>query len=290
MQLSLPRLAALLSIVPVFAAGVFYVGMHTGIDSVRVKPTGAVSLWSQDIALQQQDVTAAITYSQNSLNAFAARLGKLQARVDHADALGTQIVAQAGLRDDEFSFVKPKELVADSVLPDAALEASLMKRLRGLETRLINRQPKLEALSEALRNRDLAVRVRPITRPVRGGWKTSGFGYRTDPMTSARVLHKGTDFAAAHGTEILAAGDGVVIDSSTRNGYGNIVQVSHADGYVTRYAHNSKNLVKVGQLVRAGEPVALMGATGRTTGTHLHFEVHKDGKAVNPEGLLSLSK
>jgi len=119
-------------------------------------------------------------------------------------------------------------------------------------------------------------------RPVSGGWLSSRFGYRKDPVTGRRHYHRGLDFAGKRGTPIFALADGVVTYSGVNGGYGNLVELEHADGYVSRYAHNSSNLVPVGQRVNKGQTIALMGSTGKSTGTHLHLEVRKGGQAVDP--------
>ena len=119
-------------------------------------------------------------------------------------------------------------------------------------------------------------------RPVNSGWISSYFGKRTDPFTGKPANHRGVDFAGKMGAEIIAVADGVVTWSSSRYGYGELVEINHGNGYSTRYAHNSENLVAVGDEVRKGQTVALMGETGRATGPNLHFEVLKNGHRVNP--------
>jgi murein DD-endopeptidase MepM/ murein hydrolase activator NlpD len=128
----------------------------------------------------------------------------------------------------------------------------------------------------------LSERVSPAGRPVKSGWMSSYFGRRTDPFTGKPANHKGVDFAGKEGAEVVAVADGVVTWSSKRYGYGQLVEINHGNGYATRYAHNSENLVDVGQEVRKGQTVALMGDTGRATGPNLHFEVLHKGRAVNP--------
>jgi murein DD-endopeptidase MepM/ murein hydrolase activator NlpD len=129
---------------------------------------------------------------------------------------------------------------------------------------------------------NLVDRVVPQGRPVNAGWISSYFGRRTDPFTGKPANHKGVDFAGKAGAEIMAVADGVVTWSSKRYGYGELVEVNHGNGYATRYAHNSENLVAVGDMVKKGQAVALMGDTGRATGPNLHFEVLQEGRPVNP--------
>jgi murein DD-endopeptidase MepM/ murein hydrolase activator NlpD len=131
-------------------------------------------------------------------------------------------------------------------------------------------------------NQQLVARVSPQGSPVEGGWMSSYYGRRTDPFTGKPANHKGVDFAGKAGASVFAVADGVVTWSSKRYGYGELVEINHGNGYSTRYAHNSENLVAVGDEVSKGETVALMGDTGRATGPNLHFEVLHQGKQVNP--------
>jgi len=287
-QLSVPRLAALAGVVALGAAGTFFAGAKFGIDSVRVQPTGAVSLWHQDLALQEAHVASVIERTDNDINVLAQRLGHLQAQADRVDALGIRLLEQMNMPGEEFDFASvPGRGGLVSEDGETYEVGDFMSELKALASQLKDREPKLEALSDALLNRDLRAGAHPKGRPVESGWLSSGYGYRPDPKTGRRVFHRGADFAGRKGTKILATADGVVTESAYKVGYGNTVNISHADGYVTRYAHNSKNLVSVGDVVRQGSPVALMGATGRTTGTHLHYEVHHNGKPVNPKGFIS---
>jgi murein DD-endopeptidase MepM/ murein hydrolase activator NlpD len=130
----------------------------------------------------------------------------------------------------------------------------------------------------------MAAQQAPFATPVNLGLvrQTSGFGYRRDPKTGGRRLHKGSDFAGRTGTDIYATADGVVTHAGWQSGYGKLVTIRHAFGIETKYAHNSKLRVKVGQRVSRGDHIADMGNTGRSTGTHLHYEVRVNGKPVNP--------
>ena len=145
-----------------------------------------------------------------------------------------------------------------------------------------NREAQLNVLESVLLNQNLSARVYPQGRPVKAGWMSSYFGRRTDPFTGKPANHKGVDFAGQEGDEIIAVADGVVTWSADRYGFGKLVEINHGNGYSTRYANNAENLVKVGEEVKKGQTVALMGDTGRATGPNLHFEVLRNGQRVNP--------
>jgi murein DD-endopeptidase MepM/ murein hydrolase activator NlpD len=122
--------------------------------------------------------------------------------------------------------------------------------------------------------------------PVEGGWYSSSYGWRIDPFSGQRAFHEGIDVMAEIGTPIYAAAGGVVIFSGTHPQYGNMIEIDHGNGLITRYAHASKRLVKVGDLVVRGVEIGKVGKTGRATGSHLHFEVRRGGASVNPKQFL----
>ena len=131
----------------------------------------------------------------------------------------------------------------------------------------------------------------PIHMPISGNFRqSSGFGNRTDPFSGGRAFHAGMDFAAPTGSTVLSAGKGVVTFVGTKSGYGNVVEVTHANGFVTRYGHLSGFLSEEGQAVNTGTPIAKVGSTGRSTGPHLHFEVRKADTAINPKAFLDAGK
>ena len=137
----------------------------------------------------------------------------------------------------------------------------------------------------------IAAEKTPFAIPVHSAFRfTSGFGYRKDPKTGGRRMHKGTDFAAGYGTPIYATADGVVIKAGWGNGYGRVVEIRHAFGIETRYAHMSRIRVKVGDRVSRGQQIGDMGNSGRSTGTHLHYEIRIGGKAVNPMKFIKAAK
>lgn len=126
----------------------------------------------------------------------------------------------------------------------------------------------------------------PQVMPADSGEITSGFGYRADPFTGGGAFHPGLDFRGAYGAPIHAAAEGVVSFVGQIRGYGNVVEVSHGNGLLTRYAHMSKTMATVGQKVAAGDVIGAIGSTGRSTGPHLHFEVRINGSVVNPRPFL----
>jgi murein DD-endopeptidase MepM/ murein hydrolase activator NlpD len=126
--------------------------------------------------------------------------------------------------------------------------------------------------------------------PLSDGLYTSNFGWRIDPFTGQNAMHEGVDFMAPEGTVVRASASGVVAFSDRHPQYGNMIELDHGNDIVTRYAHASRLLVKVGQVVRRGEKIALVGSTGRSTGNHLHFEVRYKGIAQNPVRFLPKSQ
>ena len=234
--------------------------------------------------------------AQTSLNTMASRLSLLQSHVTRLDALGSRLADAAELEGFEFESSPglggPHEglgSVSGGGQPSFP-QFDFFSEVDELERALQDRHTQLSALEALLRNRRLEEQALPAGAPTisDGTWVSSLYGYRSDPLTGAREFHQGVDFAGKLGTMITAVADGIVIWSAPRHAYGNLVEISHGNGYVTKYAHNRQNLVSVGQKVEKGEVIALMGNSGRSTGPHVHFEVVKNGKNVNPGRYLSL--
>jgi murein DD-endopeptidase MepM/ murein hydrolase activator NlpD len=193
----------------------------------------------------------------------------------------------ADLDSREFDFGTAPAMGGPEESPGEPAQAPDITRLiDDLESRLDQRDSQLGALEGVLLRRDLREQIVPDGRPVLRGFMSSGFGWRQDPFTGRSALHKGIDFAGNHGDAVVAVGAGVVSFAGVKDGYGYTIEVTHGDGYVTRYAHNSRLTVRVGDMVTRGQQVARMGSTGRSTGTHLHFEVLRNGVPVNPLGYI----
>ncbi|MGI9296181.1 MAG: M23 family metallopeptidase, partial [Pseudomonadales bacterium] len=152
----------------------------------------------------------------------------------------------------------------------------------GLADQIELREQQLEIMENLLSKRKLRNEVFIAGRPILKGWMSSSYGYRTDPFKGHKAWHKGIDFAGKRGSDVVAVGSGVVTKAGKRRGYGQLVEISHPNGYTTRYAHNAEILVNPGDIVKQGQVISKMGSSGRSTGPHVHFEVLKGGKSVNP--------
>ena len=236
---------------------------------------------------QREALGAIKTTSNEQLDALAVRMAELNASVIRLNALGQRLTTMADLDDGEFDFENfpavggPAESAARIADPDGQLP-NLMTDFEDLAASIDLQEQQLAALEGLLLNRKLEDRVSPSGRPVNSGWISSFFGRRADPLTGKSSYHKGIDFAGKYGTDVVAVSDGVVVSSRKHAGFGNMVEIRHGSGYMTRYAHNLRNLVSVGDQVTQGQRIALLGSSGRSTGPHVHFEVWRDGRPVDP--------
>jgi len=295
MQLNLSGLSA--SMVGLLCGGVlcaaaftggYYYSAYTG-SGISVSEVATVT---EELQLQRDNIDTIRQANEDTLDAMAIRIAQMNARIIRLDALGRRLTVMADLDDGEFDFSSdpalggPEEPVAtgSNVAVPEVVEA-----MQSLNQQLGDREAQLGVLESVLMNQNLKARVYPQGRPVQSGWISSYFGKRTDPFTGKPANHTGIDFAGKHGAEVAAVADGVVTWSADRYGYGIMVEINHGNGYLTRYAHNSKNLVAVGDEVRKGQAVALMGETGRATGPNLHFEVVRNGQRVNPVNFIRAS-
>lgn len=223
--------------------------------------------------------------TEDKLDALAIRIGQMNARVIRLDALGRRLTEMADISAEEFDFDSEPAMGGPeepTLMSGSAAVPGVLTAMAELGNQLDSREAQLSVLENVIMNKNLSERVYPKGRPVRSGWMSSYYGRRTDPFTGKPAMHRGVDFAGKEGAEIIAVADGIVSWSAPRYGYGEMVEIRHGNGYATRYAHNAENLVEVGQEVRKGDVVALMGDTGRATGPNLHFEVLHRGLRVNP--------
>ncbi|HWG75934.1 MAG TPA: M23 family metallopeptidase [Steroidobacteraceae bacterium] len=262
-------------------AGVFAVGEQFGEHNMArlslLRPAAA-------FRAEQAQISQLRSQMQDKVDALAMRLGLLDANIIRLNALGKRLTQMAKINSSEFDFDHDPAVGGpeDSGSVHVAAMSGLTGMIDDLSQTIDRRSAQFNALANVMLGRQLSAEIRPSGRPVQNGYISSGFGERMDPFTGEEGVHKGVDFAAPAGTRVLAVAAGVVTWAGPREGYGNLVEVAHGKGYSTRYAHNSVILVKVGDEVQRGEPIAEVGSTGRSTGPHVHFEVLKGGVQVNP--------
>ena len=235
------------------------------------------------IAAQSERLDQLDHDSRRNLDALALQLGQLQAQATRLNALGDRLTQVGKLDDGEFDFATEPALGGQDDLPGVpGRPVPLQKGVDDLRAEFANQEAQLDVLENLLRDRTIDNALLPSGMPVAQGYIASGFGARTDPVDGHPGVHMGVDFDAPIGSPVLAVADGVVTFAGVRSGYGNVVEIDHGNGYMTRYAHNSAFVAAVGTHVHAGDIVARVGSTGRSTGPHCHFEVWLNGRAVNP--------
>lgn len=247
---------------------------------------GGFSAWlsgAHPAGAQQQQV-----YLQESLDAMSQRVGQMQAQMLRLDALGARLAKLTGMKPQEFSFDHPPAQGGPFVAASQEHLSmnSLDQQLTQLAGLLADRGDKLEALETMLLQDRLNKNLLPSIAPISEGWYSSNFGWRIDPFTGKNAMHEGVDYTVPEGTSIVASAGGVVVFAGYHPQYGNMVEIDHGGDIVTRYAHASRLLIQEGDMVRRGQEIAKVGSTGRSTGSHLHFEVRYKGSAQNPARFL----
>ncbi|MBK6981482.1 MAG: peptidoglycan DD-metalloendopeptidase family protein [Betaproteobacteria bacterium] len=243
-------------------------------------------------ALHEEDLKRNESEMKESLNALAVKVGELQARILRLDAFGERLAKAAGIKPTEFRFdekpgqggAAPTAFSRDLTLPE------FKQKLEEISRILDDRSDKMGVIDSVFMDDRLARKTIPTTLPVLGGYYSSNYGYRIDPISGKSSFHTGVDVIATQGTAVMAAAGGVVSAVEFHAEYGNIVDIDHDNGLTSRYAHLLKSTVKVGDVVMKGQLIAQVGNTGRTTGPHLHFEVREKGVPLNPNKFFALDK
>lgn len=222
--------------------------------------------------------------TQHQLSALTLKLGEIKGQVNRLDAFASRLAQQSEIPDDEFNFdtlaaTGGPSLNAEDVSANAE---TLFSEMDEMLIKLDGQERKMAVLESILMNTHIEDEIFISGRPIQSGWLSSYFGVRKDPFTGMPATHKGLDFAGEDGAAVIATGSGVVTWADSRFGYGNLVEIDHGDGIITRYGHNRELLVNVGDIVTKGQEIGLMGSTGRSTGPHVHYEVIKNGKQIDP--------
>ena len=272
---------------PVSLAGLSYeFGMKKGVARAQAAEETVAAEEARERAEALADMAVE---AERRLESMTLLLAELQSRVTRLDAVGMNLTQSAGLESGEFNFDMAPALggpLMTSQEDARELIPALEGELFALSTALDDREVQLDILSELIQGEQVKSDAPPPGRPILSGWLSSRYGTRIDPFSGKKAWHEGVDFAGKAGADIVAVASGVVSWSGERYGFGKMVEVAHGDGVITRYAHNQENLVKVGDMVRRGDVVARMGNSGRSTGPHVHFEVHKNGRPVDPDSYL----
>lgn len=230
-------------------------------------------------------------YVKENLAAMAVKIGEMQAQLIRLDALGERVQGLAGVKPEEFNFKElpgrgGAEVLAD--LPKSELNLQdFQTSLDSLSKELNYRSDYLNVVESKLMSFKLQAKLLPTIVPVNVGYNASTFGRRLDPFSGRTAFHEGLDFSAPTGTPIVAAAGGVVVSAEYHPEFGNMLEIDHGGDMLTRYAHASKLLAKVGDIVKRGQHIANIGSTGRSTGAHLHFEVRIKGVPQNPHKFLN---
>jgi len=275
-------LGVVLTLAAVIVGGAFTLGLQLGKGVHRDLALAETTRFAALLTQQKQEIAGLKQQLQLRIDAMAMRIGEVSAHVIRLNALGKRLTEMADIDSREFDFDRdppsggPEGEGVSAQIPD------LSAMLTQLERRADLRESQLAALENVIVTRELKEEIHPEGRPVSTGYISSYFGERADPFDGREAFHKGVDFAGNLGSDVVAVAAGVVTWSGERSGYGRLVEINHGDGYATRYAHNERTLVAVGQTVKRGEPVALMGSTGHSTGPHVHFEVLHNGRQVDP--------
>ena len=248
-------------------------------------------MWQQ--ALSESEVQSPTDESQVQLARMTEQLGRLQTRLTRLDALGERLTELADLSDGEFNFDSDPGMGGPELRKSFELNhkaPDVQSIIDELVERVDNRTQQLRLIEQLMLNRQSDANASLDFIPVGEGYISSNFGRRTDPISGLMSMHTGIDFAAPSGTAIHAVGAGVVTFAGRKGAYGNTVEITHGNGYRTRYAHAKELKVSKGEVVKKGQTIATVGSTGRSTGPHLHLEVFRNGMAVNPARHIALNK
>jgi murein DD-endopeptidase MepM/ murein hydrolase activator NlpD len=276
-QLAMAGVAFLVAVTLAVAAAQWFWARHAG----TLERVGVQALMASVTVDQQRQSEPQL---RESLNAMAVRLGQMQAQLLRLDSLGERLAKLSGFKPQDFLFDQiPGRGGSVSSLPAQDLTIpEFRQQLDDLAQRLDDRFDKLGVLESALMSDRVSKKMLPSVLPVEDGSYSSNFGWRIDPFSGRNTFHEGVDFFAEIGTPILAAAGGIVVFSDRHPEYGNMMEIDHGNDLVTRYAHASKLGVRVGEVVLRGQRIGEVGSTGRSTGSHLHFEIRHKGVAQNP--------
>ena len=245
------------------------------------------SLGAQHRAIQTFDRELSL-----NLEVSAASIARLESRLLRLYALGQRLSDYAALDDAEFDFTQPTGLGGPSAVGlEAAAgfeqvieptEADLKNRLAVMSADIERRSDQLAVIERVLLRQQRVDDASLFGKPVAKGWVSSNYGMRTDPFSGKRAWHNGVDIAGKAGVDVVAIASGIVTFAGTKSGYGKMVEINHGGGVITRYGNHESLAVSAGDLVKKGQKIGGMGSSGRSTGPHIHYEIHKNKRSIDP--------
>lgn len=256
-------------------------------------PAHLMHRWNAELQTERQNLAETKASAGENARALVRRMAELNAQMMRLEAAGERMLKVADLDPNEFNFSRPPALggpETEEIASALPINDPLLQSIERFEAKLTERERQMRVLEDLLMASRMQNEVVPSGWPVVNGFISSLFGRRPDPFSGRMAFHEGMDFAGKEGSSVIAVGAGVVSYSSARAGYGVLVEVNHGNGYITRYGHNKAVLVKVGDTVRKGQRLALVGSSGRSTGPHVHFEVLLNGSPVNPAQYIEASR
>ena len=227
--------------------------------------------------------------SEVEVVALTIKLAELQSHVLRLNALGNRLADEANIPEKEYNFdrLPPSGGPVSQAIDNAGIVqkksmVAMLVEIDELEGQLANEEKQLKLLESLTLGHHIQNMRYLSGRPIGKGWLSSYFGVRKDPFNGRPSMHKGVDFAGKEDADIIATGSGVVSWSAKRYGYGNLIEINHGEGFKTRYGHNKTLLVSMGDVVNKGQVIAQMGSTGRSTGPHVHYEILRNNKQIDP--------
>ena len=237
----------------------------------------------EDISKYKRQIEYIKIENKEKMEFFSKKLITISAELENINSLGNKISKIAKLDKKEFDFKRPKYIGGlNKINIEFDYNSKFDKYLDSILLDISNKRENLNYIDKIINNLEMKEQFLPTGMPTKKGYISSEYGQRLNPITKKNHIHKGIDIAHKTETNITSIAAGKVTFSGKKYGYGNLVEISHLNGYVTRYAHNNRNLVKVGELVKKGQVIAKMGSTGHSTGPHVHLEVLKNNKHINP--------
>lgn len=279
LKLSKPRWLTIVTGFAVLSGFIIHMAMAPEVIPAHLQVTNSESQLPQQVAKQSAQLT------NEQITALTMKLADLQSNVLRLNALGERLADEAKIPKTEFNMQALPSSGGPELLGEAISVMShsqLSSDIADLANNIKYKEKQLKMLESLALGHHIQNNSYLSGRPIGKGWLSSYYGVRKDPFNGKPAMHKGVDFAGKEDSVVIATGSGVVSWSGTRHGYGNLIEIDHGAGIKTRYGHNKALLTQVGDVVAKGQVIARMGSTGRSTGPHVHYEILKNGRQINP--------